>query len=82
VYVYVNPSSDSSHDSARPGIVSKSAAALSVSVAYWRVHSSYDDTRNPAVTFGLSRSWSKPTVSVALDSAEDANRAAKLLKKL
>src|SRR4249920_1800646 len=61
VYVYVSPSSDASHDSARPGIVAKSSAALSVSVAYWRFHSSYDDTRYPAVTFGLSRSWSSPT---------------------
>ena len=45
VYVYVSPSSDASHDSARPGIVSKSSAALSVSVAYCRFHTSNAETR-------------------------------------
>ncbi len=32
VYVYVLPSSEPSHDSARPGMTPKSFAALSVSV--------------------------------------------------
>src|SRR4051812_48229098 len=65
VYVYVSPSSDAFHDSARPGIVLKSSAALSVSVAYWRFHSSYDATSTPTVTLGLSRSCVLPTRSTS-----------------
>ena len=40
LYVQVLPSFEPFHDSARPGIVWKSSAALSVSVAYWMFHAS------------------------------------------
>ncbi len=40
VYVQVRLSSEPFHDLARPGIVWKSLAALSVSVAYWMFHAS------------------------------------------
>ena len=40
LYVQVLPPFELFHDSARPGMVWKSPAALSVSVAYWMFHAS------------------------------------------
>src|SRR3954452_16263005 len=61
LYVHVRPSFEPFHDSARPGIVWKSLAALSVSVAYWMFHASYAATVTPISGFMLSIPCGSPT---------------------
>src|SRR4051794_21899764 len=62
LYVHVRLSGEEVHDRARPGIGAKSLLALSVSVAYWRFHSSYAATVTPTVGLALSRSCCSATV--------------------
>src|SRR6185436_19486779 len=62
LYVHVSPSLEPFHDSARPGLVWKSLAALSVSVAYWMFHASYAATVTPISGFMLSMPCGSPTV--------------------
>src|SRR3954447_17730350 len=94
LYVHVRLSGEEVHDRARPGIGAKSLLALSVSVAYWRFHSSYAATVTPTVGFALSRpccsatvratglapSWPAPPATAnATTAAARASAAAKVL---
>ncbi len=65
----MSPSSETSHDSASPGVVAKSSAALSVSVAYCSVQNSYSVTRNPEVTLSVSSGWVMPMVRTTSSSS-------------
>src|SRR3954447_13358206 len=94
LYVHVRLSGEEVHDRVRPGIGAKSLLALSVSVAYWRVHSSYAATATPTVGFppsssscgatgrprGLAPSWREaPATANATSPAAGASAAAKVL---
>ena len=62
VYVHVLPSAEPFHDSASPGMIEKSFADLSVSVAYCMFHASYAATVTPRSGFMLSIPCAIPTV--------------------
>src|SRR3954467_11532214 len=63
LYVHRFPSAEPFQDSARPGMVAKSLALLSVSVAYCMFHASKAATVTPRTGFMLSMPWVMPMVS-------------------
>ena len=65
VYVQVLPSSEPFHSVARPGIVLKSVAALSVSVGRVMLYASNAATVTPRTGFMLSIPWTMPMVRVS-----------------
>jgi hypothetical protein len=66
LYVHRLPSAEPSHDSARPGVVAKSFAALSVRVAYYMFQASKAATVTPRSGFMLSIPCVMPMVRTTL----------------
>ena len=62
MYVHVLPSAEPFHDSASPGMGEKSFGDLSVTVAYWMFHASYEGTLTPTSGFMLSMFCVSPAV--------------------